>query len=72
MSPKCNFMIRPFKPKLIEKEKYETLSSSSKNFGSEQTYKGGPLSLVSIHFGLQGLSKIAFLGPWTYSQIKCN
>ena len=24
---------------------------------------------LSIHFGLQGLSKITFGGPWTYSKI---
>ena len=24
---------------------------------------------LSIHFGMQGLSKITFWGPWTYSQI---
>ena len=39
-SPKCNFMIRPCKPKWIERKKYETLSSSSKNFWSQKTYKG--------------------------------
>ena len=31
----------PCKPKWIERKKYETLSSSSKNFGSQKTYKGG-------------------------------
>ena len=31
----------PFKPKWIERKTYETLSSSSKNFGSQKTYKGG-------------------------------
>ena len=31
-------MIRPCKPKWIESHKYETLSSSSKDFGSETTY----------------------------------
>ena len=34
--PKCNFMIRPCKPKWIERNKYETLSSSSKIFGSNK------------------------------------
>ena len=34
-------MIRPCKPKWIERKTYETLSSSSKNFGSQKTYKGG-------------------------------
>ena len=69
-------------------KKYETLSSSSKNFGSQKTYKGAsaaaPLCMffsdpkffelllkvsyffLSIHFGLQGLSKITFWGSWTY------
>ena len=86
-------MIRPCKPKWIERKKYETLSSSSKNVGSEKNYQGAGrfsppppfvcfsatqncsdwcLSLVfvlSIHFGLQGLSKITFWGTWTYSAI---
>ena len=40
MSPKCNFLIRPCKPKWIERNKYETLSRCSKNF-ERDTYKGG-------------------------------
>ena len=39
-SPKCNFLIRPCKPKWIERKKYETLSRCSKNF-ERDTYKGG-------------------------------
>ena len=31
----------PCKPKWIERKKYETLCSNSKNFGSQKTYKGG-------------------------------
>ena len=53
-SPKCNFLIRLCKPKWIERRKYETLSSSSKNFGSEQTSKrntkGGGPPLCSLFF----------------------
>ena len=33
-------MIRHCKPKWIERKKYESLSSSSKKFGSAKTYKG--------------------------------
>ena len=36
----CNFLIRPCKPKWIERNKYETLSRCSKNF-ERDTYKGG-------------------------------
>ena len=74
-----NLIIRPCKPKWIERKNYETLSSSSKNF-ERDTYKGGsaPPPFVGFsatqncsdsHFGLQGLSTITFGGPWTYSQI---
>ena len=38
-APKCNFR-EPLQAKMDWKEKYETLSSSSKNF-ERDTYKGG-------------------------------
>ena len=79
------FWFAPCKPKWIERNKYETLSSSSKKFGSHLAPR--PLCMffsdpklfrlvlksricfLSIHFGLQGLSKIIFWVPWTYSKI---
>ena len=40
-SPKCNFLIRPLQAEIDWKEKYETLSSSSKNFGSKKNIPSG-------------------------------
>ena len=54
-SPKRNFMIRPCKPKWIESNKYETLSSSSKNF-ERDTYKGGRGALAPRPPPFVGLS----------------
>ena len=79
-SPKCNFMLRPCKPKWIERKKYETLSSSSKNFWEQKNFGRRPplyvfsatqncsdwcLSLVFVGFNLLILCWLA--GDEVYS-----
>ena len=84
-------MIRPCKPKWIERKNTRLKHQSEQFWVAEKTTKGGgalkrpaPLCsffwlpkffelllkvsyfFLSIHFGLQGLSKITFWGPWTY------
>ena len=83
-------MIRPCKPKWIERKKSTLKHQSEQLWVAEKYTKGGgglrpppPLYVfwlpkffelllkvsyffLSIHFGLQGLSKITFWGPWTY------
>ena len=48
-SPKCNFW-EPLQAKMDWKEKYETLSSSSKNFGSKKNIQSGAAAegLISV------------------------